>query len=568
MNYTTEQLEIIESTNPRVKMIAVAGSGKTTTLLAKMQQDIESGILPSKMCLMTFTNKAANQLKAKVPGIKLVGTYHSVYYRLLYRFVPGFDRSIIPERIKEEELRRIIQNSWTRITTKDFYEVTRKYYDDELDINEREYRKYKLVYNQYMMYLLRMKYIDYDMIEYEAKLMFQKPEISDKIRGQYTSLYIDEFQDTNKIEKDIIDLWQPERLFVVGDAAQNIYMFRGTTIRNIEEIQVDATHTLSRTFRCPKKVTDLALQVLNCSAINYHPVKMNTTISGAPVDLYQEFSEDMPNMVNRMVNRYLLIYPPDSIAILCRTNRQIRELDNTLDAPHTMVSRQLLWDTDVGMLILLFIGVCINPNNDHTFEHFLRATKQIKTEEIDKMLRRVTPDNPLIAETVNINNDNSQLMEVIQLIKEVMPLEKKIETFFQILPLEDIYGYHSFSQAKPLENCMAAIREFSEVINGSEEEFISWAAEEDSQSLIKDNGTVKLMTVHAAKGLEFDAVIVPYLGKGSFPISRATQEEELRLMYVAFTRAKKKLAIVRIYQPDIKDELVDNILKGLEVKEF
>ena len=561
--YTREQQEIIQNKHKRIKMVAVAGSGKTTTLIANIQTGLSRGELPSKTAAMTFTNKAADQLISKVPGIGLCGTYHSVYYKLLCTY-KKYRPYIIPPNIRRTELTDIKNNRVfvSSLPLKEYEKNIRKYYDGEYDITTASARPVRLIFKEYQAYLRESNFIDYDLIEYETLKMFKDESIAQEIRKRYPYLYVDEFQDTNKIESELIRLWNPEKLFVVGDAAQNIYEWRGTTIDNIMGIDVEESYSLSRSFRCPQSVVDIANKVLEQATVKYHDATMTTEKTGHKVRIVTEELAAIPEMVESIIKNELMVYEPDRIAVLCRTNNQAkdihRECSETIAT--TVIGGEKPWDSHIGVLINLYLSVCADTSNNTIVGLFMKQSKkwdnaEIKEQKATKRKGRLIEalvDCPIMHRLLPEFNRDSLLSE-------------KVDKLFEIIPLESIYenvGERMYQQ-KALSICMANINEYEELYSNNPADFLAWITTDESQSLIKDNGTVKIMTIHAAKGLEYPVVIVPYVGMGTFPLNNVSIDEELRVLYVAFTRAKEKLIIVR-HPSEYDNSVIDKILDHKE----
>lgn len=559
-----DQLRAVTYDKGPLLVLAGAGSGKTKVLTHRVAYFIQKGLInPENALLITFTNKAAGEMKeriAKILGgsfstLPVSGTFHSfsakvlridgenigipksfVIYDdsdqkdLIKQILDGLNLSkdqvnpgSILANISEAKNQMLSPSEYQSFARGDWQETIAK------------------VYGLYQKGLKENGALDFDDLLIKAVELFRRfPEILSKWQKKLTHIFVDEWQDTNKIQYTLTKLLagKNENITAVGDAAQSIYSWRGADYRNINLLMKDFPNikviNLEQNYRSTQNILDSANSVI--SKNKNHPILKLWTEKGRgkKIRLFSarngfdeaSFVVDEISKLNSY-DRYSL----GDVAVLYRTNAQSRVLEEALlhaGIPYTLVGGVRFYERREIKDIISYLRFLANPKD---------SVSKKRIEKIGK--RRFEKFEELRVEITDIENQNTLdiLDSLLQKINYLNLFEKETEENIQ--RLENIKELRSVAAEFPNLN------EFLENVALVE-------AEQDSEKRIKlkDNkegkDAVTLMTLHAAKGLEFPVVFIVGLEEGLFPHSRslmdATQlEEERRLAYVGITRAKEIL---------------------------
>lgn len=523
MKFTSDQTQAITSKSSRIKVLAVAGAGKTTVLTERIRHLIGKGVPPEEILVMTFTNRMAMELKKKAKNIKYVGTFHAMCLRLIegHCNAIGYPRiSLIGDEERKVIFKNIIDSNYLKFKNQktlqkylsDFY----TYGKNPLDHNFGLFKKI------YFRFMKKAGLADYDLLEYLTKKVIYLLE------GKFSHIIVDEYQDTSVIEKQIIDGLESENVFVVGDVFQNIYSFRGTTIKNLMEFEADEIIPLAQTFRCTSQISDFANSIIGLSGIDY-PYKVISDKSGGSVEVIE--SKDVLAELKRVIDKYLKLFDPADIFVLNRTNSQIYDIKEYLP-DYDIENVQGAVKTSLSMArFTAFLNMEINLYHDYGVERFLRLMDLANRDAINHWKVTARRERKKLF---------SAVVEEMPILDQWRQLGKRdISLFLKAHSL--LSGERADQDNIPLVLDMV---ELYEEMNGSDpEEFVKWIA--DGGEIDKESDKMRIMTIHAAKGLENKVVIIPNVEDGTFPNARASIEEELRLMYVASTRASMKLIIIK-----------------------
>lgn len=535
-------------------ILAGAGSGKTKTLTYKAAHLIhEGGLSPDNLLLVTFTNKAAGEMKErvkKVAGHNLpnVGTFHSISARMLRKYGDrlgiGHD-FVIYDDGDQEDLVKQIQSEVSQDPKRFKPRVILSMISgakQEL-VNAEKYREMARgpfqeaaaeVYLRYSKALKQYNAVDFDdLLTQTVQLLKDNADVRGRYQEQFRAVFVDEYQDTNTAQYLITKLLVGDatELTVVGDAAQSIYRWRGADYRNLSRLKIDFPNLreirLERNYRSTQNILDAATAVISHN--KSHPILALWTESGGgkKIDLIEAYSgsDEASRIVSLIEKERAEGKNYQEIALLYRTNAQSRAIEEALirsGIPYTLVGGTKFYERKEIKDLLSYLRLIINPNDKVSYA---RAEKNGKrklamvlalAEKIESETRPAEILGMIIEASsflAQFDEDDPEEMSRIENVRELQVVAEEFEN----LP--------AF-----LENVALVQSEYyaGEKLGGKKGEAIT------------------LMTLHAAKGLEFPVVFLVGLEEGLFPHSRSLMdleemEEERRLMYVGITRAKEKL---------------------------
>ena len=527
-------------------ILAGAGSGKTRVLTYRVAYLIaEKGIDPGNILLLTFTNKAAEEMMKRVE--KLVGrsgvaggTFHSFCARMLRRYAgdAGLDPNFVIFDVGDQlDVIKQAMNSMSvdaKIVKPAAVLGAISGAKNEL-ISPHDYVNFARgsfsqtvarVYLGYQQSLQRYKALDFDDLLGEmVKLLKNNPEVREKLQETYKFILIDEYQDTNKAQYEITkELAHKYRnLTVVGDAAQAIYSWRGADYRNLLLLKQDfsdlTTVNLEQNYRSTQTILDAAYSVI--SQNKNHPIlKLWTDKSeGAKVALYEADNEqDEAGFILKQIGEKYSDY-----AVLYRTNAQSRVLEEAFlhaGIPYVLVGGTRFYERKEVKDVVCYLRLVINPEDEVARK---RAEKNGKTR-LGKLL---------------VHSSWFIDKKTIETLDEVLKTTGYLE-LFNPEDEEDLARLENIKELRSVAMEFPKLPEFLEQIALTER--ASFARKRASEG----QGAVTLMTLHAAKGLEFKTVFVVGMEEGLFPHSRSLMdaeqmEEERRLCYVGMTRAMDRL---------------------------
>lgn len=536
-------------------VLAGAGSGKTRVLVYKVLYLImQKKIAPSEIVMITFTNKAAAEMKKRIESagfgkLGFVGTFHSFCASLLRKYAgrmgygPDFvifddddQEALLKEIIKEKDVERmtvsylshLIAAAKNQLIPPDKFTT---YFPDERAVQVAE------LYAVYQSRLKKNNAFDFDdLIMKVVELIRKDDAVRARIHETYTQILIDEFQDTNYAQYSLARLLSEEShdITVVGDFSQSIYSWRGADIRNLEKFQTDFADAqifeLEQNYRSTPPILDFAYTVI--SKNNGHPIlKLYTEKDGGEDIIIKEMQneEDEALYVVTEIERMRDTYDYKDIAVLYRINAQSRALEEAFlqyGIPYMLIGGVRFYERKEIKDILSYMRLVINPDNEVAQNRIIKLGKRKWTEFVEKA--------PQIREGLE-KKDTDTVMEELFAATRYLSLynEKDPEEYSR---LENIRELKSVAHSYP------NIHDFLEQISLVENEY------SEGEKKRKGEDGVRLMTLHQAKGLEFRMVFLVGVEEGILPHSRAAYdhfqlEEERRLMYVGVTRAKEHLYI-------------------------
>jgi DNA helicase-2/ATP-dependent DNA helicase PcrA len=607
-----------------VLIVAGAGTGKTRVLTHRILNLIKKGVAPHSILAITFTNKAASEMRERVlhlisedKGLNLpvsmnerpfVSTFHSLGVHIirenasllgLTRHFTIFDRGDSKRAIKESlEQSSLDPKQYDPGTVLNM--ISRSKGEGIGYLEYRDHAKGYMeeivsqVWEKYDAILANEKALDFDDLLLKTVFLLEKNE---KIRKHYglvwKYIHVDEYQDTNRVQYKIAKYLTEDHhnICVVGDADQNIYSWRGATIENILNFEKDYPEatviTLEKNYRSTKNILSAANNVIEKNKLRKKKTLFTDNDSGEKISLSVSYTEldEARNIAEATRGLIEKGISARDIAVLYRTNFQSRVLEEAFikkNLPYQLVGVRFFERKEIKD-VLSYIKASLNRDSWNDIGRIINVpVRGIGKATVAKIMSK---REDLLPEGMRakINNFWKLLDDISKEIKEKKPSEV-VKFVIQETGLEKSLREGTAEDEERLLN----IRELVTVATGYDhlpsevgiESFLTNAAlASDQDDLQKDNDAVKLMTVHASKGLEFEYVFIAGMEQDLFPfkhlqeenINESEEEEERRLFYVALTRAKKKVflsyTIIRsIYgaqKVNTPSEFIDDIEKSL-----
>ena len=602
-NLNDEQREPAKEVTGAVLVTAGAGSGKTRMLTHRIAYMVdELDISPNNILAITFTNKAANEMKERLErmirdiGDMWVCTFHAMCSKILRFNIDklGYTRSfsIYGDTEKSRVIKRILENKKTEITAETFAwhisnaknnlmppETYSKYIHDK-----KKCEIITSVYKEYENELFKSNALDFDDLLVKTYELLKKfPDVLDFYQNKFKYIHVDEFQDTNTSQYELVKLLASKykNVFAVGDEDQCIYSWRGAQVGNVKQYTIDfegcKVFKLEQNYRSTKKIIALANKLIKNNTNRIEKNLWTGNEEGAEIDLKQTYNdieeaefvaEKIEDLVKNSGYKY------SDFAVLMRVNSLSRILEEkllTYNVPykvyggHKFFERKEIKDTTSYLYLLA------NPNDKEATIRMLGFPKKgIGDTSIANLIEVAEENNVSIMDIVynpmkyNITGALAnklapvkELFDDLNKQKDVMPLEDFVIYMIKKVGIKEAIGTKTEEDENRCLNVDDFVMSVSEYADANEgagiEDFLqSITLMRDIDSMNDEDNFVSLITVHAAKGLEFNCVFLVGLNDGLFPLSRAINstnpnelEEERRLMYVAITRAKNKLFVSR-----------------------
>lgn len=595
------QKEAVISTEGPCLVIAGAGSGKTKVLTHKIAYLIsEKYVKPWNIIAITFTNKAANEMKERIQNIigdaandLWMGTFHSICVKILRKYIDriGFDHSFLIFDTSD-------QKTLIKECLKDL-KVDDKLFTDRAVLSEisngknemLEPKDYKTKYagdfrretigNIYELYQQRLKEnnaLDFDdIINYTIKILTENPDVLEYYTEKFKYVLVDEYQDTNKAQFMLVSILASKygNITVVGDNDQGIYSFRGADITNILNFEKDFPGTkiikLEQNYRCTGNILKAANAVIKHNENKYEKKLWTANDEGELPSIYQSEDEyDEASYVVKQINHLKTeeYYKYSDFVVLYRMNSQSRAIEDILrreDIPYKIVGGLKFYERKEIKDIIAYLRLIYNTSDNISLKRIINEPKRgIGKTSLDN-IQQISEQNGISmyeviknAEQFGLNRVKANADDFINLIEELRTKQNELSISELIKETLNKSGY---TKALELENSVEAesriqnLEEFLTVAIEFEEEFADNTLGEflenitlssDIDNVEDAENSVTLMTLHSAKGLEFPTVFLVGLEEGIFPGYKSIGEEnalqeERRLFYVGITRAKEHL---------------------------
>ena len=597
-------------------VVAGAGSGKTRVLTYKIARLLETGYQPHTILALTFTNKAAREMKQRIASVAdeyltrylWMGTFHSIFYKILRReaehigFPPDFtiydsadSKSLIKTIIKEMQLddktyrpamiQGRISNAKNALVTCESYAMNKSLL---------EYDTYAKVpqtcdiYKRYQARCFAAGAMDFDELLMQTNILFRDhPDVLAKYQEQFRYVLVDEYQDTNFAQHLIVTRLceKHQRVFVVGDDAQSIYSFRGANIDNMLRFKDNypscKVFKLERNYRSTQNIVDAANSLIAKNKGQIKKTVYSENEKGSKVAVLSSYSDYEEGYI---VSSKILEFMQDSkytysdFAILYRTNAQSRVLEEALRKrmiKYRVYGSQSFYQRKEIKDVIAYLRVIVNPKDEESVKRIINyPARGIGATTVDKLLGAAISANVSLwsvisapLEYVSINKgvagklqdfcimiegfrEKNNEMSAAEIAEYAIKGSGIAGTLFQDMSVEGL------SRQENVRELMNAITEFVSIRQEEGAEGVSLTDFLMEVSLITDQDNEKdedadkvtMMTVHAAKGLEYNNVFVVGMENDLFPSQRTMDnpraiEEERRLFYVAITRAKENCVI-------------------------
>jgi DNA helicase II / ATP-dependent DNA helicase PcrA len=602
------QKKAVTAENGPVLVVAGPGSGKTRVLTQRIAYLIAvEGVRPWQILAVTFTNKAAKEMQERVKRLLpdqaiegiMLGTFHSICARILRReadHLPIASNFVIFDSDDQE---RIVKS------------VIR-----ELNINEKLYRpasvhaaisrakneliqadKYpaptyrdevvKRVYTEYQKRLIASNAVDFDdILVYTARLLEELPAVRDKYAQRFRHVLVDEFQDTNLAQYALVKQLAShhKNIFCVGDPDQSIYAWRGADYRNIQRFEQDfpdaQTILLEQNYRSRQTILDAAMGVINRAQNRKKKQLFSDRGAGEKVffyeapDDYAEAAFVVDSIAQLVASRQ---FEPGDCAVMYRTNAMSRLLEEAfLQArlPYRLVGAQRFYGRREVKDIIAFLRLVHNPADEAGLDRIINVPPRGIGDKTLTTLHMVARQNGLQPGLVLIDlargadssywpsftgraalalADMGGMLATWRIAAQTLTIPELFDRIVSDINFKEYIDDNSEEGEDRWDNVLELKRLAEEYSTRTMDEFLENIALISDQDTIAEGNVPTLLTLHAAKGLEFGAVFIVGLDDGILPHSRSfdepeQMEEERRLFYVGITRAKDKLYLVRSIQ--------------------
>lgn len=595
-----KQKEAVLTTEGPLLVLAGAGSGKTRVLTHRIAYLIEElGISPYSILTLTFTNKAANEMKERIRNLIgerandiWAGTFHSICVRILRMNIDsiGYDSSfiiydttdqktVIKDCIKEKNLndKMFDPNSMLNfISSQKDKMITPEMHLNEFSGDYREKQKGEL-YALYQKKLRQNNALDFDdLIMKTIELLRENPETLEYYQNKFKYILVDEYQDTNKAQYILVKLLSEKHknICVVGDADQSIYKFRGADIRNILDFEKDypeaKTIMLEQNYRSTKNILKAANSVIEKNMDRKPKALWTDNNEGSCINIFNATNEHgESDFIISKINEFKEEKSLNDFAILYRTNAQSRVIEEGLikaNIPYKIVGGLKFYDRKEIKDIIAYLRAIQNPVDNVSIKRIINTPKRgIGKTTVDKVeLESINREESMYSTMLEADSipglsnaaknklkDFVSMLGTFMAMKELLGVRELIESvikttgYVKQLELEDTI--EARGRIENIEEFLSVAIDYEDHTEESNlEDFLAnilLVSDIDSEEL---DETITLMTLHSAKGLEFPIVFMTGMEEGLFPSSRSMLdeeqlEEERRLCYVGITRAEEEL---------------------------
>jgi len=582
-----EQIKAITHIGGPMLVLAGAGSGKTKVLTNRIAYLIEQGVDSENILAITFTNKAAKEMKNRV--ISLIGnvayniqisTFHSLGLKIIKENheILGYDKNFTI--IDSDDALTVIKKIMKDLNMNHEYYNAREIRNkissaknelmDVAKFSKLEYDKRIVeVYHQYLLKLKNGNSVDFDdLLILPIKLFRNYPHILDYYQDKYQFILIDEYQDTNEAQYILSKMLanKHKNIFVVGDNDQAIYAFRGANYKNILNFEKDYPDCkvimLEENYRSTKMILDAANSVIKHNKARKDKNLWSNNPIGEKINYIK--TEDEKSEANFIAEEIKKLKDSgvtlEDIAVLYRTNAQSRTLEEAMlknNIPYKIIGSFYFYNRREIKDLLCYLRLIANQKDDVSLLRAINTPKRgIGNKTIENLTTKAFEEGISLFEAIDSGKELKFKELILQLKEKSVSLSL---TELVDLVLDKSGMKHELETSKELESeiRLENLNEFKSITKNYEDEFGVISLEDflNEVSLVSDmsehqdsTNKVSLMTIHAVKGLEFDYVFVAGVEEGIFPHYNAINEgtvsgieEERRLCYVAITRAKKKL---------------------------
>ena len=585
-NLNDKQLEAVKHKDGPLLILAGAGSGKTRVLTTRIANLIENeGVDPKSILAITFTNKAAGEMKERIYNLTknsnvLACTFHSLGVRILRENYDklGYKNNFVimdsddsltlvkkilkdlgydPKRFSPYMIRNKISSNKNEFVMPDEYKNF--VHSEEDDIVYKVYKKYEEI-------LSKNNSVDFDdLLILPIKLFKQYPEVLDYYNEKYKYILIDEYQDTNEAQYQLTKMLSKKyrNLCVVGDNDQSIYAFRQANYKNILNFENDYKDAkvimLEQNYRSTKTILDAANSVIKNNKLRKDKNLWSENDEGSKIKLYKSYDEtdEVFYIIRKIKELVSSGVSYKDIAILYRTNAQSRVFEQELlkqNIPFKIVGSFYFYQRKEIKDLLAYLRLIHNTDDDLSLMRCINTPKRgIGPKTISEIEDNANFYNTSMFEAIK-DGKELKFKEIILELREDLKdctltefIDKVLDKSGMKKALQEEKSLEADIRLENLEEFKSVTRNFEENVGviSLEEFLLEISLVSDIEEYRDDPNRVTLMTVHSVKGLEYDNVFITGLEEGIFPhknsYSSDDLEEERRLMYVAITRARKNL---------------------------
>ncbi len=551
------QRRVVEHFGRPLLVVAGAGSGKTKTLAHKVEFLISERSLPAEgiLCL-TFTNRASKEIRERVLRVtgrelRWAGTFHSVALRIL-KHLAGYSFSVADE----SDVRSILKEVMQEYGVSEYEKIRRMISAIKEDLRSPADPRLRELFESYQSRLRENGLFDFGDLMYELYLLLRdREELRSRVRELFRFVLVDEYQDTNTVQYEILKLIADREICVVGDPNQCIYEWRfarpDNVLRFMEEFNPDVIK-LETNYRSGGYILEVANAVLRGTSARWRELipRLAPSRGMGEKPLVRRFGNPQEEAIwiGQELKSLLESYPPEEVAILVRVSHITDVLEKTLfrmGLPYRVVGTLRFYERAEIKNLICLLRLLLNPSDEIAFRRVVSFfTEGVGQRTLTALGERYRGD---WIETLRFSDRTKALRAFVDRVRDYVQdyprvLEIALEESPYLRILERRYRKDFGERLENVKELLRSAREsYREGI--TLEEFVNEAALSSAEN---EHRGVSIMTVHAAKGLEFSAVFLPRLEEGILPHRSALEdpselEEERRLFYVAVTRAKEKL---------------------------
>ena len=590
MTLNDKQLEAVNHTEGPCLVLAGAGSGKTRVLTERIIKLIDDGVSPYNILAITFTNKAAKEMRVRVQNkigdvadSIFIGTFHSFGLRILRENYDAIGYSsnitILDTDDTKSLIKRILKENSFDPADYDIKHIISRISSAKNDgISPLEFSKLflnehdkviGLVYEKYLKLLKENNSVDFDDLLLKPVEIFKKrKDILEKYQERFRYILVDEYQDTNSIQYELCKMLAKKynNIFVVGDANQSIYSWRNADYRNILNFEKDYKNAhvvlLEENYRSTNTILKAANSVIKN---NNEGTKLNlwTSIGDGEKIEYIRVEDEIKessfviNKIKELVNEG---YNYSDFAVLYRTNAQSRTVEEAFvrnNIPYNIIGSYYFYNRKEIKDLIAYLNLIYNTNDSVSLERVINTPKRgIGTKTIDNIREKANMNDVSLFDAIDSGKELEFKKLILELIEDskTMNLSDLIE---DVLVKTGLRREYELDKSIESDTKVENLNEFKSLAVNFEDNGIydlstfleNIMLVSDKGQYTEDDNNVNIMTLHSAKGLEFNIVFILGMEEGIFPHSRSFEsakelEEERRLCYVGITRAKKKLYLL------------------------
>lgn len=571
-------------------ILAGAGSGKTKTITTRLAYLLSLGIDPANTLTLTFTNKAAEEMRNRALSMierpsypPLLCTFHKFGLLFLRFYITKLGRKNSFNVIDTDDKNRIVKTFCEELPHSTVSHAISSFKNNLIspqeaakDADTEIQKEIASAYGKYENYITQNNLVDFDdLLLLPYTILKEFPDVAEESSKKYQYIMVDEYQDTNRLQLELLKKLcsTHTNLCVVGDDDQSIYSFRGAVIENIlffgTMFQGAKEVKLEENYRCGRHILEIANSVIANNSQRHQKKLKPTRESAEKVELksFEDEKEEARWIAKKIKELLQNGHKPTDIAVLFRVNavsRGIEEGFRSENLPYTFIGGTKFFERLEIRDAIAYLRLSVNKYDDFSLKRVInkpkRAIGKVTIEKLEATAKGLNiPIFELISshffeKTLQESIGKKAFLEIKKFVEIVEGLEeyKKQSTFTLLENFEDSIGLKKFflslpneeERAQNLDEFYASVKEFFKINPQMDiEEYLNDISIQSDVDEAKNWDGVSIMTVHSSKGLEFKTVFVIALEEGFFPVSGEDTdiEEERRLCYVAFTRAKDKL---------------------------